>query len=87
MHSSEPPTTALVAPTWLASLLSVAIVVAYFGFIFLVALAKPLLGTMLSPGVSLGLVLAAGILVLCILASFIFVVVENRKAPSGKTTS
>ena len=80
MHDSESPTTALVTPTWLASLLSLAIVIAYFGFIFLVALAKPLLGTMLAPGVSLGLVLASGLLILCILASFIFVVVENRKA-------
>ena len=79
MHNNGPAATALGRPTWLAALLSLAIVTAYFSFILLVALAKPLLGTMLAPGVSLGLVLAAGILILCILTSFVYVVVENRK--------
>jgi uncharacterized membrane protein (DUF485 family) len=79
MQNSEPPTAALVTPTWLASLLSLTIVLAYFAFILLVALAKPLLATMVTPGVSLGLILAAGLLLLCVLASFAFVVMENRK--------
>jgi uncharacterized membrane protein (DUF485 family) len=79
MQNGELPTAALVTPTWLASLLSLTIVIAYFVFILLVALAKPLLGTMVTPGVSLGLILAAGLLLLCILASFIFVIMENRK--------
>jgi uncharacterized membrane protein (DUF485 family) len=78
MQNSD-PSTAVVTPTWLASLLSLAIVIAYFAFILLVALAKPLLGTIITPGVSLGLVLAAALLVFCVLASFIFVVMENRK--------
>jgi uncharacterized membrane protein (DUF485 family) len=79
MQNGEQPTAALVTPTWLASLLSLTIVFAYFAFILLVALAKPLLGTMVTPGVSLGLILAAGLLLLCVLASFAFVVTENRK--------
>jgi uncharacterized membrane protein (DUF485 family) len=78
MQNSELPT-APVAPTKLALLLSLTIVVAYFAFILLVALAKPLLATIVTPGVSLGLIFAAGLLVFCILASFIFVVMENRK--------
>ena len=82
MHYSEPPT-AIVKPTALALFLSLTIVIAYFGFILMVALAKPLLGTMIAPGLSLALILAAGLLLLCILASFIFVIVENRKAGEG----
>jgi uncharacterized membrane protein (DUF485 family) len=79
MQNGELPSTGLVKPTWLASLLSLTIVIAYFVFIVLVALAKPLLGTIVAPGVSLGLILAAGLLLLCIFASFIFVIMENRK--------
>jgi uncharacterized membrane protein (DUF485 family) len=79
VHHGEPPNTAVVKPTWLALLLSLSIVVAYFGFILMVALAKPLLGTVLVPGVSLALILAAGLLLFCIVASSIFVIVENRK--------
>ena len=82
MHYSEPPT-AIVKPTALALFLSLTIVIAYFGFILMVALAKPLLSTMIVPGVSLALILAAGLLLLCILASFIFVIVENRKTGEG----
>jgi uncharacterized membrane protein (DUF485 family) len=78
MQNSEPPT-ASVTPTMLAMLLSLTIVVAYFAFILLVALAKPLLATIVTPGVSLGLIFAAGLLVFCMLASFIFVVMQNRK--------
>jgi uncharacterized membrane protein (DUF485 family) len=78
MKNSEPPT-ASVTPTMLAMLLSLTIVVAYFAFILLVALAKPLLATIVTPGVSLGLIFAAGLLVFCMLASFIFVVMQNRK--------
>jgi uncharacterized membrane protein (DUF485 family) len=49
MQNSEPPT-ASVTPTMLAMLLSLTIVVAYFAFILLVALAKPLLATIVTPG-------------------------------------
>lgn len=80
MQNDQPPATPLVAPTWVALLLSLAIVVAYFGFMLLVALAKPSLGMMIAPGISLGLILAAAVLLLCIVASFVFVVMENRKA-------
>jgi uncharacterized membrane protein (DUF485 family) len=82
VHYSE-LSKAIVKPTGLALFLSLTIVIAYFGFILMVALAKPLLGTMIAPGLSLALILAAGLLLLCILVSFIFVVVENRKAGEG----
>jgi uncharacterized membrane protein (DUF485 family) len=79
LYGEQPASTAPVTPTMLALLLSLAIVVAYFAFILLVALAKPLLATIIAPGVSLGLIFAAGLLVFCMLASFIFVVMQNRK--------
>jgi uncharacterized membrane protein (DUF485 family) len=79
VHYGEPSDTAVVKPTRLGLLLSLSIVVAYFGFILMVALAKPLLSMMLVPGVSLALILAAGLLLFCIMASSIFVILENRK--------
>lgn len=82
MYYGEPPAP-IVKPTGLALFLSLTIVIAYFGFILMVALAKPLLSTMIVPGVSLALILAAGLLLLCVLASFIFVIVENRKTAEG----
>jgi uncharacterized membrane protein (DUF485 family) len=79
MENGELPATALVKPTRLALFLSITIIIAYFGFILLIAQAKPFLATIVVPGVSVALVFAAGLLLLCIVASFIFVIIENRK--------
>ena len=81
MHYGDPPTTAIVKPTWLALLLGLSIVIGHFGFILMAALAKPLLGAVIVPAVSLALVLAAGPswYFASWPASF-FVIMENRKS-------
>ncbi len=50
-----------------------AITIAYFSFILFVALNKPLMGTVLVPGLSVGLLAAISLLVLCIAVSGVFV--------------
>jgi uncharacterized membrane protein (DUF485 family) len=56
--------TDLAGAQWrLALRLTVAMVVVYFGFILLVAYAKPLLGRLLVPGLSLGTLLGALVIV------------------------
>jgi len=48
------------AARWrIAISLTVAMMAAYFGFILLVAFDKPLLGSLLAPGLSLGMLLGA----------------------------
>lgn len=47
----------------LAITLTILMIVFYFGFILLVAFAKPLLGTLLTPGLSLGILLGALVIV------------------------
>ncbi len=56
--------------------LTAATMALYFGFILLVAFDKPLLGTLLSPGLSVGIVLGA----LVILASWVLTGVYARWA-------
>ena len=48
----------------MAIALSVIMVVIYFGFVLLVAFDKPAMGSLLMPGLSLGIVLGAGVIVL-----------------------
>jgi uncharacterized membrane protein (DUF485 family) len=55
---------ALAAAQWrLALALTAAMMAIYFGFILLVAFAKPWLGTLLRPGLSLGTLLGALVIV------------------------
>ena len=55
---------AVSAARWrIAVSLTVAMMAAYFGFILLVAFNKPLLGTKLAPGLSLGILLGALVIV------------------------
>ncbi len=55
---------ALAAAQWrLALVLTAAMMAIYFGFILLVAFAKPLLGTLVRPGLSLGTLLGALVIV------------------------
>ncbi len=55
---------ALAAAQWRLALgLTAAMLVVYLGFILLVAFAKPLLGTLLVPGLSLGTLLGALVIV------------------------
>ncbi|HXG87055.1 MAG TPA: DUF485 domain-containing protein [Vicinamibacterales bacterium] len=61
VHSS---TAALTAARWrVAIILTIAMMVLYFGFILLVAFNKPLLGRELTSGLSLGILLGALVVV------------------------
>jgi len=69
----------LVAKRWRVSLLlSAALFVVYYGFILLVALAKPLLATRLGETTTMGIVLGAAVIVLSWVLTAIYVVWANR---------
>ena len=71
--------TAVSAARWRVALsLTTAMMVVYFGFILLVAFRKPLLGTQLVPGLSLGMLLGAGVILVAWLLTFIYVRWANR---------
>jgi uncharacterized membrane protein (DUF485 family) len=53
--------------------LTVAIIVIYFGFILLIAYNKPLLATPVTPGLSLGILLGALVIVASWLLTWIYV--------------
>jgi uncharacterized membrane protein (DUF485 family) len=57
----------------LAIILTVLMLVSYFGFILLVAFNKPLLSTLLNPGLSLGILLGALVIVSAWILSLIYV--------------
>jgi len=70
---------AIAAKRWRVALtLSVLMLVIYFGFILLVAFGKPLLSTLLSQGLSLGILLGALTIVSSWILSIIYVVWANR---------
>ena len=56
-----------------AAILTLAMVAIYFGFILLVAFDKPLLGTLVTPGLSLGVLLGALVIVLSWILTWIYV--------------
>jgi len=75
---------ALAAAQWkLALRLTAAMMVVYFGFILLVAWAKPLLTRQLAPGLSLGILLGA----LVILAAWVLIWIYVRWANSHYDSS
>jgi uncharacterized membrane protein (DUF485 family) len=53
--------------------LTAAMMAIYFGFIGLIAWNKPLLGTQLIPGLSIGLVLGAAVIAACWLLTWLYV--------------
>jgi uncharacterized membrane protein (DUF485 family) len=57
----------------LAGALSLFVAVIYFGFILLIAFDKPLLATRIAPGLSLGILLGALVIVASWLATWIYV--------------
>jgi uncharacterized membrane protein (DUF485 family) len=64
---------------WRLSLaLTAAMLTTYFGFILLVAFDKPLLGTRLSEGLSLGMFLGAAVIVVAWLLTGVYVFWANR---------
>jgi uncharacterized membrane protein (DUF485 family) len=70
---------AVSAARWrIAIVLTMAMMVAYFGFILLVAFNKPLLGTLIAPGLSLGMLLGALVIVVAWVLIWIYVRWANR---------
>jgi uncharacterized membrane protein (DUF485 family) len=69
----------LAAARWrIVSTLTTAVIVLYFGFILLVAWGKPLLGIILVPGLSLGILLGALVIVVAWLLMLVYVRWANR---------
>ena len=62
----------------LALILTALILIFYFGFILLVAFDKPLLSTLLNPGLSVGILLGALVIVSAWVLSFIYVQWANK---------
>jgi uncharacterized membrane protein (DUF485 family) len=64
----------LAAARWRIAIgLTVAMMVVYFGFILLVAFDKPLLGTSVAPGLSLGMLLGALVILTAWVLMWIYV--------------
>jgi uncharacterized membrane protein (DUF485 family) len=66
-----------------ASSLTVAMMVVYFGFILLVAYDKPLLGRLVVPGLSLGILLGALVIVAAWVLIWVYVRWANRHYDSA----
>lgn len=67
----------LAAQRWrVALILSAAMMFIYFGFILLIAFNKPLLGTQIIPGLSLGILLGA----LVIVSAWVLIIIYVRWA-------
>jgi len=64
---------------WLAVVLSLGVVLVYFGFLLLVAFAKPLMGTLLAPGLSVGILLGALVIVAAWLLTLVYVRWANTR--------
>ena len=65
---------AVSAARWrIAVSLTIAMMVVYFGFILLVAFNKPLLGTPVVPGLSLGMLLGALVIVVAWVLTWIYI--------------
>lgn len=62
----------------IAILLSVCMLVIYFGFILLIAFDKPLMGTLLVPGLSLGILLGVLVIISAWVLTTIYVRWANR---------
>jgi uncharacterized membrane protein (DUF485 family) len=80
MPSSEDPLRRVVARRWrIGAALTAVMMLAYFGFILLVAFAKPFVGTLLADGqVSVGIVIGAAVIVLAPVLTAIYVRWANR---------
>ncbi|MBF8299680.1 MAG: hypothetical protein HW394_50 [Acidobacteria bacterium] len=74
MPNSDPRLEAVGAARWrVAIALTIAMMVVYFGFILLVAFNKPLLGTLIAPGLSLGMLLGALVIVAAWALTWVYV--------------
>lgn len=81
---SQPPKDdaleALAARRWrVAASLTAATLVSYFGFILLIAFDKPLMGRLIAPGLSLGILLGALVIGLSWAFTGLYVLWANRQ--------
>jgi uncharacterized membrane protein (DUF485 family) len=77
--STTDPIHAIAARRWAIALtLSVLMLAIYLGFILLVAFGRPLLSILLSPGLTLGILLGALTIVSCWILSIVYVLWANR---------
>ena len=77
--STTDPVHAIAAKRWtIALVLSVLMLVIYFGFILLVAFGKGSLSILLTQGLSLGILLGALTIISCWILSLIYVIWANR---------
>lgn len=80
MEEKEKALEALAAQRWRIALqLTLAMMAIYFGFILLVAYAKGAMGTQLVPGLSLGILLGALVIVAAWVLNWIYVRWANRE--------
>ena len=79
--TSDEALRAVVARRWrIGATLTAVMMVAYFGFILLVAFAKPFVGTLLADGqVSVGILIGASVIVLAPVLTAIYVRWANRR--------
>ena len=63
----------------IAAGLTLAVCALYFGFLLLIAFAKPLLAMRIAPGLSLGIALGALVIVLSWLSTFVYVRWTSRR--------
>lgn len=62
----------------LAGLLTACVLVMYFGFILLIAFDKPLMGTVLTEGLSLGILMGALVIIMSWVLTLIYVRWANK---------
>ena len=74
----------LAASRWrIAISLTAAMVAIYFGFILLIAYNKPLMGRLITPGLSVGVLLGALVIVLSWVMTWIYVRWANTRYDAG----
>jgi uncharacterized membrane protein (DUF485 family) len=74
----------LAAARWRVQvMLTAAMIVLYFGFILLIAYNKPLLARMIAPGLSLGILLGALVIVVSWLLTLVYVRWANTHYDAG----
>jgi len=77
-NTKEEALEALAASRWrVAAVLTVATLVAYLGFILLVAFNKPLMGQQLVPGLSIGILLGALVIIAAWVLTGIYIIWAN----------
>lgn len=78
MSTIDPTVSAIAAKRWrVAVTLSVLVLAIYFGFISLVAFGKPFLSMLITPGLSVGILLGAATIVSCWILCLVYVAWAN----------